>query len=95
MASKRALLMDQGDNCVVALEHIEPGDHVQYECGELTALDAVDLGHKLAIAPIAPGDKVIKHRAPIGSATQAIAPGAHIHTHNLKSDYIFGFHRED
>ena len=45
------------------------------------------LGHKIARIAIAPGAPVIKYGAPIGRATQAIAPGDHVHLHNLKSDY--------
>lgn len=86
--------MDPSDNCAVALERIEAGDLVVYEGGEVTALNGMDLGHKIAIADLKAGDKVIKHRAKIGSAVCAVKIGEHIHTHNLKSDYIFGFHRE-
>ena len=45
------------------------------------------LGHKLARRPIAPGEKVRKYGAPIGTATRAIAAGEHVHVHNLASDY--------
>ena len=38
--------------------------------------------------PIAAGEKVFKYGAPIGSATQPIAPGDYVHTRNLKSDYL-------
>jgi hypothetical protein len=38
--------------------------------------------------PIAAGERVIKVGVPIGTATQAIAPGEHVHSHNLRSDYI-------
>jgi hypothetical protein len=34
------------------------------------------------------GEKVYKCGVPIGSAKQNIRSGAHIHLHNLKSDYI-------
>ena len=30
----------------------------------------------------------IKVGVPIGTATQAIAPGEHVHSHNLQSDHI-------
>lgn len=78
----------------MALELIEAGECVVYEGGQVTALNGMDLGHKIAVKPIAAGSKVIKHQASIGSAIHDIKAGEHIHTHNLKSDYIFGFHRE-
>ena len=55
---------------------------------ELQAAQAVDVGHKLARRAIAPGDKILKYGAPIGSATRAIMPGEWVHVHNMKSDYI-------
>ena len=48
----------------------------------------IALGHKLALAPIARGGKIVKYGAPIGSATADIAAGAYVHIHNMKSDYI-------
>ena len=93
--SKRALLLNPKDNCVVALEDIGAGDQVGYEGGEFTALNSVTLGHKLAAADMAAGDQVVKYGAIIGSATQAIGRGGHIHSHNLKSNYIEGYHHEE
>jgi hypothetical protein len=51
------------------------------------------LGHKVAAREIAPGEKIIKYGAPIGSATSAIGKGELVHTHNVKSDYISTFRR--
>ena len=49
---------------------------------------AVDIesGHKYALAGIAEGENVIKYGFPIGHATQPIAKGEHVHTHNLKTN---------
>ena len=52
-------------------------------------LDNVEVredGHKYAIRPIAPGENVIKYGMPIGHAKVQIAPGEHVHTHNLASN---------
>ena len=51
------------------------------------------LGHKVATRAIAAGEKVVKYGAPIGSAMRAIAQGEHVHTHNLRSDYLPTFAR--
>ncbi len=51
----------------------------------LTAAQDIPLGHKIALAPVAAGEQVIKYNAPIGNATGAISPGEHVHTHNLKT----------
>ena len=52
-------------------------------------LDNVEVredGHKYAIRPIEPGENVIKYGMPIGHAKAGIAPGEHVHTHNLASN---------
>lgn len=52
-------------------------------------LDNVEVrsdGHKYALRAIAAGENVIKYGMPIGHATCAIAPGEHVHTHNLKTN---------
>jgi altronate hydrolase/galactarate dehydratase len=56
--------------------------------------DPVARGHKIAVAAIAPGANVIRYGQIIGVATQAIAPGQHVHSHNLgmgahEQDYAF------
>ena len=52
----------------------------------LDNVEVRDDGHKYAIRPIAPGENVIKYGMPIGHAKAAIAPGEHVHTHNLASN---------
>jgi hypothetical protein len=47
---------------------------------------AIDPGHKVAILPIKAGEAVVKYAQAIGRATEDIAPGTHIHSHNLVFD---------
>lgn len=84
----RLLRLSPNDNVCVATRAIEPGERLTLAEGAVEATDRVPLGHKLAIAPIAAGEKIIKYGAPIGSATRDIAPGQHVHTHNVRSDYL-------
>lgn len=51
----------------------------------VTVNQAVPYGHKLAVAPIAKGEDIIKYGESIGVATQDIAPGDHVHIHNMDS----------
>ena len=52
-------------------------------------------GHKIALSPIAAGEKVVKYGNPIGVATADIAPGEWVHSHNMKTalsgekDYVY------
>ena len=59
----------------------EPGD------GHVTATGHIPFGHKFALRALRAGDPVIKYGARIGTATQDIAPGEHVHLHNMRSDF--------
>lgn len=83
----RLILLDARDTVLVVRRAIAGGTSLLIDGRACTVSTAVSMGHKLARQPIAPGDKVIKYGVSIGSATAAIAPGAHVHVHNMKSDY--------
>ncbi len=51
----------------------------------IKALDAIPLGHKIALTDIAQDDTVIKYGNDIGRAVATIERGAHVHVHNLKT----------
>ena len=57
---------------------------------QINPLDNVEVhiedGHKYALRDIREGENIIKYGQPIGHATQDIAKGEHIHTHNLKTN---------
>ena len=90
--TKKALLLHSKDNCVVALMDIQKGDVVEYDGGEVVATADIALGHKVAVVDVPKGGKIFKYGAIIGSATVPIGRGDHVHTQNLASDYIAGFH---
>ncbi len=56
----------------------------------LHPLDNVEVnlenGHKYALRDIRAGEPIIKYGSPIGHATQDIAKGEHVHSHNLKTN---------
>jgi altronate hydrolase len=72
------------DDVGVAIRKIAPGTVV----GDLTVRDEVPMGHKVALHPIAAGERVLKFGVPIGRATRDIDQGELVHTHNLTSDYL-------
>ena len=47
--------------------------------------EKIPAGHKYALRPIAQGEYVVKYGEIIGRATQNIAEGEWVHTHNVKS----------
>ena len=66
------------DNVAVAM--------IELAAGEEGALSAVPRGHKIALKNIAAGENIIKYGMPIGHALENIAKGAHVHTHNVKTN---------
>ena len=83
----RLLLLSPADNVLVARAPIAVGELIRVEGLNLLAATALSLGHKLARQPIRAGDPIVKYGAVIGTATADIAQGAHVHTHNLRSNY--------
>jgi hypothetical protein len=84
----RVILLAPEDNCVAVVATLAAGTRLPID-GVMVVIDSdIGIGHKLARRDIAPGEKILKYGAIIGSATQPIARGAHIHLHNLASDYL-------
>lgn len=56
--------------------------------GKVTAYTVeadIPFGHKIAIAPIAQGERVMKYGEAIGIASKDIVPGEYVHVHNVES----------
>jgi len=88
---RRLILLSPQDNVCVACTHLAAGDTVVIDGAAVTLAERIPLGHKLARRRIRAGETITKYGAPIGSATGDIAAGAHVHLHNLKSEYIPSF----
>jgi altronate dehydratase small subunit len=82
------LLMSPEDNCLIARLELKAGTAASIDGQPVVLAEDIHLGHKVARRNLQPGDKVLRYGAIIGTATAPIAIGAHIHTHNLASDYI-------
>ncbi len=90
----RLIVLAPEDNVCIACCDIEAGTELTIDGTAVTLPKTVPLGHKLARLDLQTGDKVLKYGGPIGSTRRAIAKGEHVHTQNLKSDYIPTFDRE-
>ncbi len=71
--------IDPRDPVATALRDIAEGETAL----GVRVVQAVPKGHKVALRPLASGEPVHKFGFPIGRATRAIAPGEHVHTHNV------------
>jgi arabinonate dehydratase len=86
----RALRLNARDNLIVAIDAVDRGVAVQ----GVTATARILRGHKMAAQAIAKGQPILKFGQIIGFASEDIAPGTHIHTHNcsyaeFERDYAF------
>ena len=87
--TRDTLRLNPDDNVVIALRDLTAGEHPDGVPAPLPA--AIARGHKIATAPIAGGDNVIRYGQIIGQAKSDISPGAHVHVHNLG----MGEHQQD
>ncbi len=92
---EQAIRIHPRDNVGVAIVPLIAG---QTHLG-VTLRQDIPAGHKFALMDIAVNDHVAKYAFPIGRATQAIAAGDWVHSHNLKTnlsgilDYTYQPHR--
>lgn len=75
----------EADNVAVALRPIGAGETLSAGEYQVTALEEIPQGHKVALKPIAAGSDVIKYGFRIGIAKEDIPAGGWIHVHNLKT----------
>jgi hypothetical protein len=77
------------DNVAVALSDIAAGE-MALDRAELTvtAREQIPQGHKIALQPIAADEPIIRFGMPVGVAKAAIAKGALVHIHNVRSQYL-------
>ena len=69
------------DNVAVARAKIAAGASLGLAGRRATG--EVPRGHKVALRPIDAGETVLKYGQAIGTATQGIGPGEHVHLHNM------------
>ena len=88
---KGVLLHEADDDVGVTAMDLKAGEEIQAVTLEgepvtpIKLVDDVPLGHKVAMRKMAKKKNVLEYGREIGYATAAIAKGAHVHTHNIKS----------
>ena len=92
MATTHFIVHDKADTVgVIVVEDVQPGQTLTGWVMEgdgtiaLKALDAVPLGHKIALKDLKAGDTVLKYGNDIGKIVAAVAQGRHVHVQNLKT----------
>ena len=87
-----AIRLHNNDNVVTAKSDIDPDILLNDE--NITTTQFILVGHKIATKDISKGEDIIKYDNIIGTATDNIAIGDHVHVHNTgmsdkKRDYEF------
>jgi altronate hydrolase len=82
-AENAVILLHSHDNVAVARVTVPQGQEVETGGHTVVARTSIPAGHKIALKPIAAGEPVLRYGNVIGFAKEAIAPGEHIHVHNL------------
>jgi altronate hydrolase len=83
LESAPLILLSDADNVAVARHEIAPGTSLSAGGRSIVSADLIPSGHKIALRAIAQGEVVRKYGQVIGRATQPVAAGSHVHTHNL------------
>lgn len=76
----KTIRLNKADNVVVARIPLTAGLTIDAE--GIECMEDIPAGHKLAAEPISKGAYVRKYNQIIGCATEDIAPGQHVHSHN-------------
>lgn len=84
----KLIKINEADNVWIVRATLRENEEVAVNGNVYTMKKALGLGHKIAATSFNAGDKIIKFGVPIGSATEFIAEGDHVHLHNMKSDYL-------
>lgn len=85
---KNSIRLHSDDNIVIALKDFEKGSCFEFNAEKIVLQEPIPFGHKIAVVPIFRHSKVYKYGLSIGSATEDILQGSHVHCHNLKTDYV-------
>lgn len=73
------------DQVVVSTRALRKGEVITVSTGDITVSEDIPPCHKVVVKPIKKGDQVLKYGCPFGVATEDIAVGRWVHTHNVKS----------
>lgn len=78
---RRFAILDAADNVATLLDDetdsCRLGNGLEIELG-------IPFGHKVSLAAMDEGAAIIKYGVSIGTATQPISCGAHVHVHNCR-----------
>jgi altronate dehydratase small subunit len=93
---KRAIMINKDDNVATVLKGVKKGEKIAVISTEneviknIEAGEEIATGHKIAVNSINKGEIVTKYGESIGTATDWIDQGTHVHIHNVRSKVKYG-----
>src|ERR1044071_2477500 len=87
-AENSLIHLHPSDNVAVARVPLGAGAGLRIDGIDVSTTDAIPAGHKVALRTIEAGEMVLRYGQAIGRARHRIAPGQHIHTHNLSFEEL-------
>jgi len=84
------LIHNEGDHVGVAVEDVNPGKAMaiymdSHREDAVDVVEAIPLGHKVALADMARDEDVIEYGVRVGKTRAAIKRGQLVHVHNMRS----------
>ena len=84
-----AIMIHPNDTVATLLRAVDSGEDIRIARGseiiDLTAVESIPAGHKIAVTDIGAGNSVVNYGAVIGTASKDIPTGGHVHTQNTDS----------
>jgi altronate hydrolase len=98
-AADLTIRLNPADDVVIARVELAAGTTLVKE-GNVAVAARVPAGHKIAVRAVKTGQPVRRYNQIIGFATRDIAPGEHVHVHNLamgdfERDYAFSAEKKE
>lgn len=87
----RALAHRGTDDVAVAVSDLQPGEELVIQsldggkAHKVKVLEAVPLGHKIALRDLPEGHVVIEYGEKVGRMTQSVKKGGYVHVHNIRT----------
>lgn len=79
-----AVRLHSDDDVAIAKINLVPGQTLRLSEGQtITIAQTIPSGHKFALRPVPAGQAIRRYGQIIGSASADIAPGEHVHVHNV------------
>lgn len=86
---KQAVVINPKDNVATVVDDFPAGTIIHFFNHQaeqsIQLIEDIPLGHKVAIKEINAGEDILKYAESIGTATEKILPGQHVHIHNMES----------